>query len=275
MKNRFLVGIPIGIILIAIAFVRGIPYAVMITLIILFCQYEMTKAMFSAGYHPNRRTALLFGLLLYPSFLLFSPSATLLLFALLVTYNLIWGVFDKTVKFEDAIISSFILCYPGSFFLSLILIGEIVPYERSVFVMLIALLSPVASDVGAYFVGTKFGKRKLAPSISPNKTVEGAIGGVFSSVIIIMTVYFVLYKTNILNNYPDILSIQWYHILICTLLCTIFSQMGDLIASAVKRFANIKDFSNFLKEHGGVMDRVDSILFSAMVALVYFNALIK
>ena len=51
--------------------------------------------------------------------------------------------------------------------------------------------------------------------------------------------------------------------------------MGDLIASAVKRFANIKDFSNFLKEHGGVMDRVDSILFSAMVALVYFNALIK
>ena len=86
------------------------------------------------------------------------------------------------------------------------------PYERSVFVMLIALLSPVASDVGAYFVGTKFGKRKLAPSISPNKTVEGAIGGVFSSVIIIMTVYFVLYKTNILNNYPDILSIPWYHI---------------------------------------------------------------
>ena len=274
MKNRFIVGIPIGLTLIAIAFVRGMPYVIIITLIMIFCQYEMTKAMFSAGYHPNRRTAVLFGLLLYPSYLL-SPNATLLLFALLVTYNLIWGVFDKTVKFEDAIVSSFILCYPGSFFLSLVLIGEIVPYERSIFVMLIALLSPVASDVGAYFVGTKLGKRKLAPSISPNKTVEGAIGGIFSSVIIIMAVYFVMYKTNVLNNYPEILSIPWYHVLICALLCTIFSQMGDLIASAVKRFANIKDFSNFLKDHGGLMDRVDSILFSATVALVYFNTLIK
>ena len=274
MKNRFLIGIPIGLALIAIAFVRGIPYIVMITLIMLFCQYEMMKAMFSAGYHPNRRTAVLFGLLLYPSYL-FSPNATLLLFALLTTYNLVWGVFDNSVKFEDAIISNFIISYPGVFFLSLVFIGEIEPYEKSIFIMLIALLSPVASDVGAYFVGSKFGKKKLAPSISPNKTVEGAIGGILSSLIIIAAVYFTLLKTNVLSSYPEIVSIPWYHVLISTLLCTIFAQIGDLIASAVKRFANIKDFSNFLKSHGGVMDRVDSILFSAMVALVYFNVVLK
>ena len=64
LKDRFLVGIPIGLILIALAFVRGIPFIVLLTLIAVACQYEMTRAMFSAGYHPNRRTAVLFGLLL-------------------------------------------------------------------------------------------------------------------------------------------------------------------------------------------------------------------
>jgi len=256
------------------AFVRGIPFIVFITLIAIVSQYEMTKAMFSAGYHPNRRTAVLFGLLLYPSYLL-SPNATLLLFALLVTYNLIWGVFDKSVRFEDAIISSFTLCYPGSFFLAMILIGEIASYELSVLVMTIALLSPVASDVGAYFVGSRFGKKKLAPSISPNKTVEGAIGGIVFSIAVIGLVYFTLLKTNVLNCYPVVLSVAWYHVLICALLCTIFAQIGDLIASAVKRFANIKDFSNMLKDHGGMLDRIDSILFSSTVALVYFNIIMK
>ena len=274
MKNRFLFGIPIGLTFVALAVVRDIPYIILLTVIAIVCQYEMTKAMFSAGYHPNRRTAVLFGLLLYPSYLI-SPEATLLLFALLVIYNLIWGVFDSSVKFEDAIISCFTICYPGAFFMALIMIGELKPYVISLFVMLIALISPVISDVGAYLIGSKFGKRKLAPSISPNKTVEGAIGGVVSSLVVISAAYFVLSKTNILAAYPEITSIPWYHVMICTFVCTIFAQMGDLIASAVKRFANIKDFSQVLGGHGGVIDRLDSVLFSSMIALVYYNLLIR
>ena len=274
MKERIIVAVPIGIILAALAFLRGIPYIVLLTLIAVACQYEMTRAMRSAGYNPNKGTAVLFGLLLYPSYL-YSPNATLVVFAVLVIYNLIWGVFNKNVSFEDAIISCFALCYPGSFFLAFIMIGEIASYELSVFVMFIALLAPVASDIGAYFIGTWFGKRKLAPDISPNKTVEGAIGGIASSLIIMSAVYFILCKTNILHNYPAVLAIEWYHVLICTLLCAIFSEVGDLVASAVKRFAKIKDFSHILLGHGGIMDRLDSIMFSATVALVYFNLFIR
>lgn len=274
MKERILVGIPIGIFLIALGFIRGLPFVVLLTFVAILCQYEMTLAMRSAGYNPTRRTAIIFGLLLYPSYL-YSPSATLVLFALLVTYNLIWGVFKKNIKFEDAIVSSFTLCYPGSFFLALVMIGEILPRELSVFIMILALLSPAATDVGAYFVGTFFGKRKLAPEISPKKTVEGAIGGVASCLIIVGAVYFVLIKANVLQMFPDIMAIEWYHVMICAFLCSIFSQIGDLIASAVKRFANIKDFSRVLLGHGGIMDRLDSILFSATVALVYFNFFIR
>ncbi len=274
MKNRIIVAVPIGIILFALAFLRGIPYIILLTLIAVVSQYEMTKAMRSAGYNPNKGTAVLFGLLLYISYLL-SPNSTLVLFAVFVIYNLIWGVFKRNAEFEDAIISSFTLCYPGSFFLALILIGEIAQYELSVFVMFMALLSPVASDVGAYFIGTWFGRKKLAPHISPNKTVEGAIGGVVFSLVVVSVLYAALWKTGILNNYPLLLDIQWYHVLICTLLCTVFSQIGDLVASAVKRFAKIKDFSRVLLGHGGIMDRMDSILFSSTIALVYFNLFIR
>jgi len=274
LKERFLVGIPIGVTLIALGFLRGIPFVVLVTIIAVLCQYEMTQAMKSAGYNPNKGTAIVFGLLLYPSYLL-SPNATLVLFALLVTYNLIWGVFKDNSKFEDAIISCFALCYPGSFFLALIMIGEIMPRDLSIFIMMIALLSTVASDVGAYIVGTFFGKRKLAPDISPKKTVEGAIGGIASCLIITGAVYFVLLKVNVLSNFPDIMAIEWYHVMICSLLCSFFAQIGDLIASAVKRFANIKDFSRVLLGHGGIMDRFDSILFSATVVLAYFNLIIR
>ena len=111
--------------------------------------------------------------------------------------------------------------------------------------------------------------------ISPNKTVEGAIGGVASSLIIIGLLYVALCKTGILASYPEITSIPWYHVIICTFICTIFSQIGDLVASAVKRFANIKDFSQVLGGHGGLIDRLDSTLFSSLTALVYYNLFIR
>lgn len=264
---------PVALIVIALIILRSVPYILLVTLIAVICQYETTKAFFSAGYHPNRRTGFLFGLLLYPAYLL-SPTAPLVLFAILVTYNLIWGVFDSSVKFEDAIVSCFVLCYPGSFFLAFILIGNILPYDLSVFIMAIALLSPVMSDLGAYFIGINFGKRKLAPAISPNKTVEGAIGGIVSSLFVVGLLLVIIHFSGLFDSFTSVMEIPWYHVMICTLFCTIFSQLGDLVASALKRFAGIKDYSQLLLGHGGVMDRMDSMLFSVTVAVLYFNSFV-
>ncbi|WP_141500746.1 phosphatidate cytidylyltransferase [Paenibacillus luteus] len=106
-----------------------------------------------------------------------------------------------------------------------------------------------ASDIGAYFMGRAFGKTKLWPSISPNKTVEGALGGVLFSLIV--SAVFAL-------SVPEVISLP--KALVIGLVAAVAGQFGDLIQSAYKRVRNIKDTGALLPGHGGVLDRCDSWL---------------
>src|SRR5690606_2557638 len=121
---------------------------------------------------------------------------------------------------------------------------------------LLAFCAIWASDIGAYFAGRTFGKRKLWPLISPNKTIEGAVGGILSSIIIgaLFSVIFV----NIISPLIGILI---------GLVAAVAGQMGDLIQSADKRIRNIKDIGKLLPGHGGILDRCDSwiIVFPILV----------
>ncbi len=112
------------------------------------------------------------------------------------------------------------------------------------------------TDTCAYFTGVAIGKHKLAPSISPKKTVEGSIGGIVG-VTVIITAYTVV-CSNIFK-----MQINLFPVICVGLLCGILSQLGDLCASIIKRENNIKDFGNIMPGHGGVMDRFDSFLFVA------------
>ena len=120
------------------------------------------------------------------------------------------------------------------------------------------------TDIFAYFIGCKFGKHKLCPEISPKKTVEGAIGGIFGCIISLLVYTFALNKLcNFGINYISIGAIAVF--------VSIFAQLGDLVASSIKRNAKIKDFGNLLPGHGGVLDRIDSILFVSPI-IYYFLA---
>jgi phosphatidate cytidylyltransferase len=123
------------------------------------------------------------------------------------------------------------------------------------------------NDTLAYFVGSKFGKNKLSPELSPKKTVEGAVAGIAGSVIIGFVILML-----IRGKY--IRDIHWVHLLFGCLVSSIFATVGDLIASAVKRFCNIKDYGNIFPGHGGVMDRLDSYLLSAVAIYTYFSIFI-
>ncbi len=114
------------------------------------------------------------------------------------------------------------------------------------------------TDVGAYFVGTKIGKRPLAPIISPKKTIEGAIGGTIAGIAAAMIIGFII-------------DMQWYQSFIAGLLITAFAQIGDLAESLIKRDAGVKDSGNALPGHGGFLDRADSYLFSTPIAYFYFK----
>lgn len=115
---------------------------------------------------------------------------------------------------------------------------------------------PFGSDTFAYFVGNLFGKRKLSPTISPNKSVEGAVGGVLGSIVL-----------SLIYNHFIWHGAAWKFIVVGGL-GSVVSQMGDLIASKIKRTCDIKDYGNLIPGHGGVMDRFDSVLFSG--PLIYY-----
>ena len=116
--------------------------------------------------------------------------------------------------------------------------------------------------MGAYFVGSAIGKHKLCPNISPKKTVEGAIGGIISSIIVTAILALCFSKS------------IWLPLVLTIPLC-ILGMIGDLFASAIKRSVGLKDYSNLIPGHGGILDRVDSIIMIVplMYVLISFGVL--
>lgn len=117
------------------------------------------------------------------------------------------------------------------------------------------------SDSGAYFIGRFFGKRKLSPNISPNKTIEGLIGGVFSC--IAFTAVLTLLYNYVMAQQGITVTIHYLVLFIVCILGSLIGVMGDLCASMIKRQCGIKDFGSIMPGHGGFLDRFDSVLFIA------------
>ncbi|MDL2232836.1 phosphatidate cytidylyltransferase [Ruminococcaceae bacterium OttesenSCG-928-L11] len=128
------------------------------------------------------------------------------------------------------------------------------------FYLLWALGSAWLSDTGAYFAGRAFGKHKLAPLISPKKTVEGAVGGVITSTVF-MLLFALLFDLG-MNAVGTPVRMNYLWIALFTPFFSIGGMLGDLSASVIKRQYGVKDFGNIMPGHGGVLDRFDSVLFT-------------
>ena len=127
--------------------------------------------------------------------------------------------------------------------------------EVCTFAVVLTLAGAWLADSGAYFAGTFFGKHKLAPVISPKKTIEGVIGGAVTNgvlLLIITGVYGLLINKNADINYIGVF--------IAGVICSGAGLLGDLSASVIKRQAGIKDYGNIMPGHGGIMDRFDSVI---------------
>jgi len=123
--------------------------------------------------------------------------------------------------------------------------------------LIFMLVGTWASDTAAYFVGKKLGKRKLAPSLSPGKTVAGGIGGIAGS-LLVAVLFYAIYS-----------FLPLWHLLILGLLLGVMAQLGDLWESVIKRTAGIKDTGKIIPGHGGVLDRFDSMMFTAPFVYYY------
>ena len=174
------------------------------------------------------------------------------------------------VTFEQAglsMVASFLLPYALSCFLKIRNLNDefsVITRGHCRFLIWFCLASAVFTDTFAYFTGVKLGKHKLCPKISPQKTVEGAVGGVLGALVINLIALAVSNKW--LFHHP--IPIPLWAMGVLSVALSVISMFGDLSASTIKRNFGIKDFGNIIPGHGGVMDRMDSISF--VTPLVYF-----
>ena len=181
----------------------------------------------------------------------------LLIVNLLIVF--VFTIFFDWFHIEDGALWFLLLMIVG---LGIHGLSFIIQYDT--LVILYVALATYITYYFAYLLGMRFGKHKLAPRISPNKSIEGAVGGyLFGSVASF------IYGFLLLKQYFDVRVL-----IIGALLMPIVGQIGDLAFSAIKRFKQIKDFGELFPEHGGILDRIDSLLFNLMffyAIIVLFN----
>jgi len=176
------------------------------------------------------------------------PIAVFLCFAQILITKMKYNPIDVSVTL-------FGVCYIVIF---LMFIPIIRAAENGVFLIWYVIFASWGTDVFAFAFGKLLGKHEFS-KISPHKTIEGCVGGTVGAVILI------LIYTILINKFAG-LNINYIAICIVGLVLSLLSQMGDFAASSIKRFAGIKDFSNLIPGHGGMLDRIDSIIFIAPFA---------
>lgn len=253
MKTRIIWAlIMLAVIIPVIAYANDIVFTILTTLITLIAMTELLNAVKRP---PNITVLFIYGFILFSSWYsyqygLLDSYYYIILFIVIVVLHVLKQDLER-YNFTDASVVNMITLYVVFGFNAMI--NTRVNYDMKMFIYPIAIA--VLADSFGYFGGRLFGKHKLIPNISPNKTIEGAISAtLFASAFSIWFLQSMGYSVRVT--------------IVVTVIMVILSQVGDLIASAIKRTYGIKDYSKLIPGHGGVMDRIDSILFNYIVLSV-------
>ena len=272
MKKRIITGILMALIVFPLLFIGGVPFLIASIALTAVCLYEVTKV---KKVSPYISIPLIMATLFFTFFDYATINETFLSYPIyypvimtLVLYTI--AIFNKDIKVED-------VNYLVVMHLVFSIFGRGIIYLRGLNdnanVIFYLILTTMSVDIFAYFIGRKFGKNKLNERISPKKTIEGSIGGIAFGVIIglLVSAFFPIFTSN--NTTPFIgLALNtsfnlpnYLLVIVLTLVLTITAQLGDLMFSLIKRTFKIKDFSNILPGHGGIIDRIDGISFNVII----------
>jgi phosphatidate cytidylyltransferase len=193
-------------------------------------------------------------------------TAVPLVLALTVVFCLLWYLMGvararPTINVAVTLLGFMWVGFLGSF-AALLLDPRLHPHRRGVAFLLGAVIATVAYDVGAFVFGSQFGRRPLAPEISPHKTWEGLIGGAVSSVFFCLVVVSQVHPWSFRRGFA------------LGLVTAIVAPLGDLCESMMKRDLGVKDMGTLMRGHGGVLDRIDALLF-VLPATYYLVRLLK
>lgn len=257
-------AIAVGLSLIALVlvslFVVKTVFAFVVMVALTIAIFEISQAMRTAGINLHAFPVAIGGVAAMAVTYFADPTHTIVVFAITIIAVFLWrlpGGQDGFVR--DVSAGVFGLGY-------LFVMGTVVMLMLSAddghWRVLVFIGCTVASDIGGYAAGVLFGKHPLAPSISPKKSWEGLVGSVIGSSIV--GVLIVVYG----------LDVDWWVGIILGALCAVVGTLGDLCESLIKRDLGIKDMGNLLPGHGGIMDRLDSLVVVAPFAFIAMYALI-
>lgn len=283
MINRVITGVVFTIVLVAGILLQGWFLRALLLFAMLLSLSEMYRAFRKIGADPVRWAGYVYCFLAvlaqsllselkHPVFSEISPPMLALTVSLLLAMCRI--ISRGKVAFDSMVMTVFPMLYPGLFFSLIISLQDL--DTRFVSTLALALTFFIASinDVFALLVGVKFGKHRLSPEISPKKSIEGSIGGLAACTLFAVALpaafNYAAQLFPILNPTGAVLPPLWAFAIL-GLVAGALSQVGDLVASLVKRHCGIKDFGTIFPGHGGMMDRMDGILFCGVACYLFFR----
>ena len=190
----------------------------------------------------------------------FVPILTVVLIVALIVFGYMMHAKDK-LQLRSTVAVTGIALLISFLFKSF---AELRSIDNGLVYMIAAILASMITDTAAFFVGRAIGKHKLAPKISPSKTVEGSIGGIICTSVLLAAIAAIY-------DAVTAQTVDYGMLLLWGLPATVIAQFGDLSMSVIKRIVGVKDFGNILPGHGGILDRVDSYLFVIPYTLLFVN----
>lgn len=257
--TRMLTGFIMGTIVMCCIIYGKLALLFMLLLIIFFASKEYVKILEHKGFYPSLKVMFLAQIIIavIAYFQRFDLVTVALTFCAIGAF--MWVLFRGRQPYIANVATTVLgMIYCGWFPLHLIFLRNLSceRFHDGLGFVVLMFTAILATDIGCYYAGRHLGRHKLAPVVSPNKTIEGSIGGACCAVVAALVVGYVI-------------GLEWYFSAMLGILCTIFGQIGDLCESLIKRDAGVKDSGHSLPGHGGFLDRTDSFVLTIPV-MYYF-----
>lgn len=261
MKKRVLSAIIMILIFVPLLFVGGLLFSIFMTILALGAMHELMKIREKKKEFPTLVKVMSYLMIIFSSIITYNQN----IFSYTMSYQLISFIVlifllpillkDKKMDYN---INDALYIVGSLLFINIAFNLILVIRNYSLNYLIYLLLITVITDTFALITGSYIGKNKLAPKISPNKTIEGFIGGVLMGTFVATVFYYTVIDGNI----------SIVILLFTTLFLSVVGQLGDLVFSSIKRTYDVKDFSNLIPGHGGILDRFDSLIFVTLAFIL-------
>jgi phosphatidate cytidylyltransferase len=259
-ETRMLTGFIMGTAVMLCLIKGGLAVLALLLFMLAMASREYVKILNHKGFYPSLKVIYLTELILATVVYFKRFDLVAITLTICAMCSFMWVLFRGRQPYIANVATTLLgMVYCGWFPLHLIFLRDLscAKYDSGLGFVVMMFTAVLLTDVGCYYVGSKFGKHKLAAVISPNKTIEGSIGGVF----------FAILGAIVIGFFID--GLPWYLSAFAGLICTVFAQIGDLCESLIKRDAGVKDSGTSLPGHGGFLDRTDSFILTIPV-MYYF-----